>query len=116
MNYLGLEIRLGVSQYAQSLMLRRGLGGLVSFVGCNPNVNLDRIPTLYAGGVVKGGGANMVIHISPVVLFAMIQFPDPHFNKAHAKRRVITSELVTTLAKILAEGGGVFLQSNVQGH
>ena len=117
LNYLGLEIRPGVSQYAQSRLSRRGLGGSVSFVGCNANVDLDRILTLYAGGgVVKGGGVgSTTTATTPVVPFVAIQFPDPHFKTAHAKRRVVTSELVTTLAKFVAEGGGVFLQSDVRG-
>ncbi len=121
LNYLGLEIRPGVSQYAQSRVSRRGLGGSVSFVGCNANVDLDRILTLYAGGgggVVRGGGgvgSTTNTAATPVVPFVAIQFPDPHFKTAHAKRRVVTSELVTTLAKFVAEGGGVFLQSDVRG-
>ena len=113
LNYLGLEIRPGVSQYAQSRVSRRGLDGAVSFVGCNANVDLDRILTLYraSSSVRTDDGSTTAM---PVVSFVAIQFPDPHFKKAHAKRRVVTSELVTTLAKFVEEGGGVFLQSDVR--
>ena len=86
-------------------------------MGCNANVDLDRILTLYAGGVLKGGvgPTTTATDITPMVSFVAIQFPDPHFKKAHAKRRVVTSELVTTLAKFVGKGGGVFLQSDVRG-
>jgi tRNA (guanine-N7-)-methyltransferase len=43
-----------------------------------------------------------------------IQFPDPHFKARHAKRRVVTPELVTTLARFMPTGATVFLQSDVQ--
>ena len=43
-----------------------------------------------------------------------IQFPDPHFKNRHAKRRVVTRELVTTLAKFMPSGSTVFLQSDIQ--
>jgi tRNA (guanine-N7-)-methyltransferase len=49
-----------------------------------------------------------------MVTFASIQFPDPHFKIRHAKRRIVTTELVTTLAKFVMVGGGVFLQSDVK--
>jgi tRNA (guanine-N7-)-methyltransferase len=115
LNYLGLEIRPGVSQYAQSRVSRRGLDGTVSFVGCNANVDLDRILTLYRESSSSSGRIDdKSTTAMPVVSFVAIQFPDPHFKKAHAKRRVVTSELVMTLAKFVAEGGGVFLQSDVR--
>ncbi len=124
LNYLGLEIRPGVSQYAQSRVSKRGLDGTVSFVGCNANVDLDRILTLYressssSSSYEEGIDDRSTITKTtalPVVSFVAIQFPDPHFKKAHAKRRVVTFELVTTLAKFVVEGGGVFLQSDVRG-
>jgi tRNA (guanine-N7-)-methyltransferase len=43
-----------------------------------------------------------------------IQFPDPHFKTRHAKRRVVTPELVRTLARFMPIGATVFLQSDVQ--
>lgn len=112
MNYLGLEIRPGVSQYAQARVKRRGLDGSLSFVGCNANVDLDRLLTLYqdsAGKTSDEEGSND--NNRPA--FVSIQFPDPHFKKAHSKRRVVTPQLVTTLAKFMNEGDAVFLQSDV---
>jgi tRNA (guanine-N7-)-methyltransferase len=43
-----------------------------------------------------------------------IQFPDPHFKSQHAKRRVVTPNLVMTLAKHMHKSSIVFLQSDVK--
>lgn len=108
MNYLGLEIRPGVSQYAQARVDKRGLSGILSFVGCNANVDLGRLLTLYQGSSNKNDGD------SNRPAFVSIQFPDPHFKKAHNKRRVVTPQLVTTLAQFMREGDVVFLQSDIK--
>lgn len=111
MNYLGLEIRPGVSQYAQQRVEKRGLSGLLSFVGCNANVDLDRLLTLYqesAEDEDNEDGEN-----NNRLAFVSIQFPDPHFKKGHVKRRVVTQALVRTLAKFMKEGDVVFLQSDI---
>ncbi|EED93030.1 methyltransferase [Thalassiosira pseudonana CCMP1335] len=113
MNYLGLEIRPGVSQYAQARVEKRGLNGKLSFVGCNANVDLDRLLTLYqdaANNNNDDGGNNNNNRLA----FVSIQFPDPHFKKSHSKRRVVTPELVLTLSKFMKEGDVVFLQSDIQ--
>ncbi|KAL3792031.1 hypothetical protein HJC23_011196 [Cyclotella cryptica] len=107
MNYLGLEIRPGVSQYAQARVEKRGLSGKLSFVGCNANVDLDRLLTLYQEAAGSEEDNNRLAFVS-------IQFPDPHFKKAHSKRRVVTSELVSTLAKFMRRGDVVFLQSDIK--
>lgn len=115
MNYLGLEIRPGVSQYAQQRVEKRGLDGLLSFVGCNANVDLDRLLSLYqesAGGAAAGEGGDGAGG-SDRLAFVSIQFPDPHFKKSHVKRRVVTPALVGTLAKFMKEGDVVFLQSDI---
>ena len=108
MNYLGLEIRPGVSQYAQARVEKRGLSGILSFVGCNANVDLGRLLTLYQGSSNSNDGN------SNRPAFVSIQFPDPHFKKAHNKRRVVTPQLVTTLAQFMREGDVVFLQSDIK--
>lgn len=121
MNYLGLEIRPGVSQYAQNRVEKRGLSGKLSFVGCNANVDLDRLLSLYTesakdeeqevdGGSEDDGGSSNNNELK----FVSIQFPDPHFKKSHTKRRVVTPALVTTLAKFMNQGGVVFLQSDIK--
>ncbi|KAL7431859.1 hypothetical protein ACHAXH_002609 [Discostella pseudostelligera] len=112
MNYLGLEIRPVVSQYAQARVTKRKLDGVVSFVGCNVNVDLDRLLTLYHESNGDDGILNNNYHRR--LAFVSIQFPDPHFKKAHNKRRVVTDQLVSTLAKFMEEGSAVFLQSDVK--
>ena len=100
-NYLGLEIRPGVAQYAKDRIARHGVEGRVDFIGCNANVDLERLLERY---VAQKGSLERVT----------IQFPDPHFKSQHAKRRVVNADLTTTLARFLPTGGVVFLQSDVQ--
>lgn len=99
-NYLGLEIRPIVVRQSQMRVKKHKLEGILSFVGCNANVDLGRLLTL----AEAKGKLEMVT----------IQFPDPHFKARHAKRRVVTPELVSTLAAFMPPGSKVFLQSDVQ--
>lgn len=101
-NYLGLEIRPSVAEFARERIVRRGLSGRLDFLGCNANVDLDRLLCRHQEA---GGGPLEIV---------TIQFPDPHFKKQHTKRRVVTPELVLTLAKFMSVGSTVFLQSDVQ--
>jgi tRNA (guanine-N7-)-methyltransferase len=103
-NYLGLEIRPGVAQYAQDRILNRShLHGHLSFIGCNANVDLQRILSLYMSGDNDAELGSV-----------SIQFPDPHFKSQHVKRRVVNQDLVLTLAKFMKEGKTIFIQSDVQ--
>jgi tRNA (guanine-N7-)-methyltransferase len=43
-----------------------------------------------------------------------VQFPDPWFKKRHAKRRVLTPELVDILVDYLVVGGKFFIQSDIE--
>eukprot|EP00934_Nitzschia_sp_Nitz4_P004875 Nitzschia sp. Nitz4//scaffold61_size107673//79038//79694//NITZ4_004248-RA/size107673-processed-gene-0.195-mRNA-1//-1//CDS//3329555749//4865//frame0 len=99
-NYLGLEIRPIVVKQAQSRIPVHGLTGCLDFVGCNANVDLERLLST----------ANAKHKLQLVT----IQFPDPHFKAKHAKRRVVTPELVHTLATFMPAGAKVFLQSDIQ--
>lgn len=99
-NYLGLEIRPMVAHQARQRIAKHQLQGRLDFVGCNVNVDLDRLLAL----------ADAEQNLQLVT----IQFPDPHFKSRHAKRRVVTQELVTTLARFMPAGATVFLQSDVQ--
>lgn len=99
-NYIGLEIRPNVVQHAKGRIPRWNLTGHMDFIGCNANVDLRRLLNLYEG---SEGQLETV----------SIQFPDPHFKASHAKRRVVTPELVTTLAEFLTAGKEVFIQSDV---
>jgi tRNA (guanine-N7-)-methyltransferase len=99
-NYLGLEIRPLVAYNAQERVEKHHLTGHLGFVGCNANVDLERLLTLYDA--------------QDKLQMATIQYPDPHFKASHAKRRVVTPELVTALAKFMPTDATVFLQSDVQ--
>jgi len=100
-NYLGLEIRPSVSKYAKERISKRKLNGIIDFIGCNANVDLDRLLDRYTS---NGGEVALV----------SIQFPDPHFKNSHKKRRVVTPELVQTLAKYLPYEREVFIQSDIK--
>lgn len=99
-NYLGLEIRPIVVYHAQRRVEKHSLKGVLDFVGCNANVDLERLMTL--------------AEAQDKLKMVAIQFPDPHFKARHAKRRVVTPELVLALAKFMPEGATVFLQSDIQ--
>ena len=105
-NYLGLEIRPMVVYHAKERVDKHNLQGHLDFVGCNANIDLERLLTLLTTTKQdeKIGDVEMVT----------IQFPDPHFKARHAKRRVVTLELVQTLARFMPTGATVFLQSDVQ--
>lgn len=101
-NYLGLEIRPAVAICAKNRIANfPNTKGILDIIGCNVNVDLDRILSRYSS--------------APSVQCVSIQFPDPHFKKSHAKRRVVTPALVDTIAQFLCLGTGkVVLQSDVQ--
>lgn len=104
-NYLGLEIRPVVAQYARERISIHGHTGSLDFVGCNANVDLDRILARYEKGASEHQGELQRVSI---------QYPDPHFKSRHAKRRVVTTELVHGLARFMPPSAIVFLQSDVQ--
>lgn len=43
-----------------------------------------------------------------------VQFPDPHWKLRNRKRRIVQPQLVAAVAHLIAPGGQVFLQSDVQ--
>lgn len=43
-----------------------------------------------------------------------LHFPDPWWKKRHAKRRVVTGELLSEIARVLVPGGELFYQSDVR--
>lgn len=99
-NLLGLEIRPSVVQFAKERIERRNLAGKVDFIGCNANVDLERILEKYT----QYGEVDLV----------SLQYPDPHFKKSHQKRRVVTPQLVHTLSKIMKENSEIFIQSDIK--
>ncbi len=97
-NFLGLEIREPLVVEANRIRDEMGLTNL-HYVFANVNNSLiSLLSTLPQDSLQK----------------VTIQFPDPWFKNRHAKRRVVQPELVTELAKYLAVGGIVFLQSDIE--
>jgi tRNA (guanine-N7-)-methyltransferase len=97
-NFLGLEIREPLVVEANRIRDEMGLTNL-HYVFANVNNSLiSLLSNLPQDSLQK----------------VTIQFPDPWFKNRHAKRRVVQPELVTELAKYLAVGGIVFLQSDIE--
>jgi tRNA (guanine-N7-)-methyltransferase len=105
-NYLGLEIRPLVAQFARERIAIYGYTGHLDYVGCNANVDLDRTLSRYQQAVPN--------RESLALQRVSIQFPDPHFKTAHAKRRLVTQELVSWLAAFMPPQATVFLQSDIK--
>ncbi len=97
-NFLGVEIREPLVEQASAKVLELGLSNLHFLFG---NINNSLKPLLES---LPPGTLQRVT----------IQFPDPWFKKRQAKRRVVQSELVDTLAHYLRYGGEVLLQSDVE--
>ncbi|MGJ5631517.1 tRNA (guanosine(46)-N7)-methyltransferase TrmB [Nostoc sp. CALU 1950] len=97
-NFLGLEIREPLVVEANKLRSELALTNL-HYLFCNVNNSLHSLLSSLPPGSLQ--------HVT-------IQFPDPWFKTRHAKRRVVQPELVADLAKYLAVGGFVFLQSDME--
>src|SRR5688572_12818637 len=97
-NYLGVEIREPLVEEANRLGQEAGLTNL-HYEFCNAMLWLDRL----LEGIPPG-----------VLQTVTIQFPDPWFKKRHSKRRMVNPEMVDTIAKHLAPGGRVFVQTDIE--
>ena len=97
-NYLGVEIREPLVEEANRLAGEAGLQNL-HYAFCNAMLWLERL----LEGIPAGRLQNVTI-----------QFPDPWFKKKHAKRRMVNREMVDTIAKYLAPGGRVFVQTDIE--
>ena len=97
-NYLGVEIREPLVDEANRLGREANLTNL-HYKFCNAMLWLGRllgdVPTSTLRAVT-------------------IQFPDPWFKKRHAKRRMVTRELVETVVGKLADGGEIFVQTDIE--
>ena len=97
-NYLGVEIREPLVDEANRLASEAGLTNL-HYTFCNAMLWLDRL--------LDDMPENMLQAVT-------IQFPDPWFKKKHAKRRMVNDEMVDTIARRLAPGGRVFVQTDIE--
>lgn len=97
-NYLGVEIREPLVDEANRLAAEAGLANL-HYTFCNAMLWLDRLLEAVPPGILH---------------MVTIQFPDPWFKKKHAKRRMVTEEMVDTIARNLAQDGKVFVQTDIE--
>jgi tRNA (guanine-N7-)-methyltransferase len=97
-NYLGVEIRHQLVDEANEIAAEKGLTNL-HYAFCNAMLWLERLISDIPVGVLQT---------------VTIQFPDPWFKKKHAKRRMVNRELVETVAAKLADGGRVFVQTDIE--
>lgn len=97
-NYLGVEIREPIVIEANEIRDKHKLTNL-HYEFCNATLDLDTLL--------------QEIPAEPLKLVS-IQFPDPWFKKRHAKRRMVKDNLVETITAKLAEGGEIFVQSDVE--
>ena len=97
-NFLGIEIREPLVVEANRLKDEQNLTNL-HYEFCNAMMALDKL----------------LEKLPPNILQSVaIQFPDPWFKKKHAKRRMVTAELVETVAKHLAISGKIFVQTDIE--
>lgn len=97
-NFLGVEIREPLVDSANGLRDTLGLKNL-GFMFCSANTSAEPLMGSLPNGILKR---------------VTIQFPDPWFKRRHHKRRVVQPELIEAIAKYLAPGGELFLQSDIE--
>lgn len=97
-NYLGVEIRDPLVEEANRLASEADLTNL-HYEFCNAMLWLDQLLADVPRSTLKK---------------VAIQFPDPWFKKRHAKRRMVNDELVACIARRLAPGGIVFVQTDIE--
>src|SRR6478672_6876761 len=97
-NYLGVEIREPLVEEANRLAAEAGLANL-RYEFCNAMIWLDRL--------LEGVPACLLQKVT-------VQFPDPWFKKKHAKRRMVNKELVDAVMEKLADGGRIFVQTDIE--
>jgi tRNA (guanine-N7-)-methyltransferase len=97
-NYVGLEIRRPLVEFANIRAERAHVADRVFFVCCNANAAMEKIISIYTLGMVRRISLN---------------FPDPYFKRRQHKRRVVQPELVHCLSEGLAPGAEVVCQTDV---
>lgn len=97
-NFLGVEIREPLVEEANRIGAEKGLPNL-HYTFCNAMFLLDKLLEKVPDGLLQT---------------VTIQFPDPWFKKKHAKRRMVNKELVDTVVHKLADGGRIFVQTDIE--
>ncbi|MGI9090922.1 MAG: tRNA (guanosine(46)-N7)-methyltransferase TrmB [Gemmatimonadaceae bacterium] len=96
-NFLGVEIREPLVDEANRLAKQKNLTNL-HYEFCNASFALDK--------TLAGLPENLLQAVT-------IQFPDPWYKKKHAKRRMLTGDLVEMIVKHLKIAGKIFVQTDV---
>ena len=96
-NFVGLEIREPLVRLCEKKRKKLELNNL-KFLFCNVNVSLD--------SWLSGLDCGQLKRVS-------IQFPDPWFKRKHFKRRVLTTNLINSIAKSMCNDGEIFIQSDI---
>ncbi len=97
-NFLGVEIREPLVAEANRLAREANLTNL-HYEFCNAMNEFDKLLETLPAGILQT---------------VTIQFPDPWFKKKHAKRRMVSAELIETLLGHLADGGRIFVQTDIE--
>lgn len=93
---LGLEIRLKWAAIVDGRLRKDGLGGRVRALNADAREALARLRP-------DASIARFFLH-----------FPDPWWKKRHTKRLVMGSALLDSLARLLVDGGELFVQTDVE--
>ena len=96
-NFLGVEIREPLVTEANRLAEENNLTNL-RYEFCNASFALDKLLTNLP--------ANLLQKVT-------IQFPDPWYKRKHAKRRMVTDDLVEVIVRHLKISGRIFVQTDV---
>lgn len=92
---VGLEIRLKWAQLVDSRLQKEGLGDRARVFNADAREALARVGP-------PGSIAAFFLH-----------FPDPWWKKRHEKRLVLGAPLLDAMARLLADGGELFVQTDV---
>lgn len=92
---VGIEIK---AKWAHLVELRRAREGLANAVALRGDAR-----AILPRCVPDGSLARVFVH-----------FPDPWWKKKHAKRRVVDDDLLVHVARLLAPGGELFVQTDVE--
>lgn len=93
---LGLEIRLKWAALVDERLKARGYGGRARVFCADAREELSRF---------RPEGAAAVIYL---------HFPDPWWKKRHEKRLVMGERLISAMVQLLADGGAIFVQTDVE--
>jgi tRNA (guanine-N7-)-methyltransferase len=93
---VGLEIRLKWSAIVDERLRKAGLGGRARVFNADAREALARL-------VPEASVAVFYLH-----------FPDPWWKKRHEKRLVMGTSLLDSIARLLADGGELFVQTDVE--